>query len=272
MAVWREYDITPDNFSNVDPRVMSCVEIIIPFFGNHSGVSTLMESIFKSVSTNRYQITLIDDGSENSSFVEEINRSKMPGVVCMRHDKSEGFGAAINSVIDNPKHPWIPWVLIMHSDVLVEGPHWLSSLGHSMQKLKSQGVKMISPRTDNPGSNLNDLFESKGIKGRDSTCEDFILPDGHYLPLYCALCHRDLFRHIGKFKEFPLAGCEAEELAMRMNRHNFKQAICGSSWVHHQNEGTLSRLNSKQKEILRKTRDAFDIKMNLTKNVPIGDK
>ena len=264
--VWKEYDITPDNFSNTDPRVMSCVEIIIPFFGQHSSVSNLIESIFKTVSTNRYQITLIDDGSENEFFIEEINKTKLPGVVCMRHDKSEGFGAAINSAIDNPKHPWIPWVLIMHSDVLAEGPIWLSALGHSMQKLKSQGVKMISPRTDNPGDNLKDLFESKKINVRDNSCEDFILPDNHYLPFYCTLCHRDLFKHVGKLKEFPLAGCEAEEFAMRMRRHNYHQAICGSSWVYHKNQGTLGALDKKQKEILRNTRDAFDAKMNLIKN------
>lgn len=264
--VWKEYDLEVNNFATFDPRKMSCVEIIIPFNGKHSSVTTLMESIFKSVSTNRYQITLIDDGSENDSFISAINESKMPGVVCMRHDKSSGFGSALNSVLQNPKNDWIPWILIMHSDVIVEGSTWLASLGASMQKLKSSGVKMISPRTNNPGDSLQALFDEKKINKRENCCEDFILSEDQYLPLYCTLCHRDLFRHVGYFKEFPFAGCEAQEFAIRMRKHGFLQAICGSSWVYHEGEGTLSRLNKKEKELLRKTRQDFETKMNFTKN------
>lgn len=270
--IWKEYDIEMNKFATVDPQKMSCVEIIIPFNGRHSSVTNLVESIFKTVSTNRYQITLIDDGSENDSFITEINETKMPGVVCMRHDKSEGFGAAINSVLQNPKNEWIPWVLIMHSDVIVEGPNWLASLGQSMQKLKSSGVKMVSPRTDHPGHSLDAIFESRQINKREISCEDFILEGDQYLPLYCALCHRDLFKHIGYFKEFPLAGCEAQEFAIRMKRHGFSQAICGSSWVYHENGGTVNRLGKKDKELLRKTRHDFEVKMNLRKNGVEQDK
>lgn len=270
--VWKAPEIEMNNFATLDPRKMSAVEIVVPFYGKHSSVSNLIDAIFKSVSTNRYQITLVDDGSENESFIAAINEAKLPGVVCMRHDQRMGFGAAINSALQNAKHDWIPWVCIMHSDVLVEGATWLAALGNSMQKLKSSGVKMISPRTDNPGDSLKAVFEEKGINKRDGACKDFLLVDNQYLPLYCALCHRDLFRHIGLFREFPLAGCEAQDLAIRMNKHGFSQAICGSSWVYHEGEGTISLLNKKDKELLRKTRQDFEIKMNLTKNVSSTDK
>jgi len=270
--VWKEYDLAVDGFSTVDPRKMSCVEIVIPFYGKHSSVTALVEGIFKTVSTNRYQITLLDDGSENESFIDDINKTKIPGLVCMRHDKSAGFGAALNSVIQNAKNPWIPWVCIMHSDVIVDGPSWLSALGNSMQKLKAHGVKMISPRTDNPGDSLKELFEKRRINKRENSCEDFLLEGDQYLPLYCTLCHRDLFKHIGSFKEFPFAGCEAQDFAIRMKKHNFHQAICGGSWVYHEGGGTIDKLNKKQKEILRNTRHAFEVKMNLIKNEPTEDK
>jgi len=264
--VWKKCDVVINKFATLDLRKMSCVEIIIPFNGGHSSVTALMESIFKTVSTNRYQITLIDDGSENDSFIAGINESKVPGVVCMRHDKSAGLGAALNSVLQNPKNEWIPWVLIMHSDVIVEGPAWLASLGTSIQKLKSSGVKMISPRTDNPGDSLQAIFEENKINRRGKSCEDFILTGDQYLPLYCALCHRDLFRHVGIFKEFPFAGLEAQEFSIRMRGHGFSQAICGSSWVYHQGGGTLGSLSNKDQELLRKTRHDFEVKMDLIKN------
>lgn len=272
VKTWKAPGIEMNNFATLDPRKMSAVEIIIPFNGKHSSVSNLIDAIFKTVSTNRYQITLVDDGSENDSFVNYINEAKLPGVVCMRHDKSMGFGAAINSALQNAKNDWVPWICIMHSDVIVEGSTWLASLGNSMQKLKGNGVKMISPRTDNPGDSLKAVFEEKGVNKREGGCEDFLLEDDQYLSLYCALCHRDLFKHVGLFKEFPLAGCEAQDFAIRMKKYGFAQAICGSSWVYHEGEGTISLLNKKQKELLRKTRHDFEIKMNLLKNVPTMDK
>src|SRR4051812_8868613 len=103
------------------PFHMAAVEIIIPFHGQHQRVAKLMEQIFTTVTNNRYQITLVDDGSplpsEGPTFLQTIEKAKLPGVVCMRLDGHKGFGAAVNHVLRNPKHAWIPWVLIMHSDV-----------------------------------------------------------------------------------------------------------------------------------------------------------
>lgn len=246
--------MAPAAFSSGNLREMKAVEIIVPFYGQYGRVTRLVESIFKSVWTNRYQLTLVDDGSENSSFIEDMEKAKISGLVCMRHDKNKGFGAAINTALQNPKHPWIPWVVILQSDVVCEDGNWLAALGTSLQRLKGQGVKMISPRTNNP------LIGESVLKGeRGKVAEDVILEQG-YLPLYCALCHRDLFKHVGLFKEFPYAGCEAQEFAMRMRRNGFYQGVCGSSWVAHDGRATLDTLreNAQAQEILRNARDEFE--------------
>ena len=54
------------------PFQMSSVEIIIPFHGEHAKVLNLMNDISATVTTNRYLITLVDDGSANSSFVSQL--------------------------------------------------------------------------------------------------------------------------------------------------------------------------------------------------------
>ena len=217
------------------------VEIIIPFYGQHAHVTALIESIYQSVSTPFF-ITLIDDGSENSEFITQINESKLANIRCMRHDSAIGLGAALNSVLRNPIRN-TSWVVLTHSDAILEG-QWLSELGNYIQLMKDKGVKMVSPRSDNPGGNI------LGTK-KEEKCENLILKEDQFLSLYCVLSHRELFQKIGLFKEFPFAGGEAKEFAFRMRQHGFLQSICGKTWVGHKGGLTINSLSEKQKEKIR---------------------
>jgi GT2 family glycosyltransferase len=68
-----------------------------------------------------------------------------------------------------------------------------------------------------------------------------------FLPLYCAICPRNLFQKIGGFiKPYPYAMYEDEELAYRMKHYGFKQAISGKSWVHHDWGATISAIIKKR--------------------------
>lgn len=252
------------------PRGMSCnlkanafymeqVEIIVPFYGEQSHVSNLLESIFNTVLTNRYLVTLVDDGSINSSFVEQIKTARIPGVRCLRLPEQKGFGAAVNHALNNPfvfqnAKKKIPYVCIMQSDVSLHNNTWLSELGNSLERLRKDGIKMISPLTNNSMTNMEFLSGNKGDKK-----QDYILKKGEYLPFYCVLCNRELFSKIGKLEEYPYAGFEVQEFANRMLKNGFKQAVCGTSWVNHIGGVTLDKIkkNKKSQIILRKTEEDY---------------
>lgn len=241
-----------------NPFYMAPVEIIIPFHGEQARVAKLMESIFATVHTNRYLISLVDDGSLNKSFIKDIDKKKLPGVRCFRTDENKGFGAAVNLALKTPWKQKITWVLIIHSDVFVEENNWLSNLGETINLLKSQGVKMVSSMTN------NSMLNSDLLTRRKSDIQsDFILEEG-YLPMYCALAHRELFNRVGLLKEFPYAGTEAEEFAIRMKSKGYKQAVCGTSWVNHTGGATLANFkeNTKVQEILRKAKEEFASTLN----------
>lgn len=210
--VWKTYDIGNVKFN-------SEVEIIIPFHNKHAQVTTLIESIFQSVNTP-YFITLLDDGSENSEFISQMNESKISNIRCMRHDASEGFGAAVNSCLSNPSRN-TSWVVIMRSNVIVEG-QWLKELGICIQNMKNAGIKMVSPFSDCFEGNLP---VSKKLDKRD----DLILKENQFLSLHCAISHRELFKKVGFLKE---NGDIAQEFCGRMKKHGFLQALCSKSWIH----------------------------------------
>jgi GT2 family glycosyltransferase len=221
------------------------IDIIIPFHNEHNLVSRLIESIFNSVRTNRYQINLVDDGSDNESFINSL--SKIPGVVSYRHEKQRGFGAAVNTAIQKTKQPYI---LILHSDVVVKGNTWLSKLGETYNNLRTKNIKMIGAMTDNPV-----VDDARMVSERETPVKDFILGDG-FLPMYCVLCRRELFQRVGLLKEYQYAGYEAEEFSLRMRKMGYKQAVCGSSWVHHDGRGTL-RVYDEDTAANRRVREAM---------------
>ena len=76
------------------------------------------------------------------------------------------------------------------------------------------------------------------------------------LPLFCAMCHRDLFSNIGGFiKPYPFAWYEEDELAFRMRKCGYKQGISTKSWIRHEGGSTIKYLwnkNKDAKEIMEK--------------------
>lgn len=228
----------------VKPFSMSRVDIIIPFHSQYERVSSLVRSIIISVKSNPYQITLVDDCSENKNFGEEIQKEFAkntpqgfkPQLQYLRSDKQLGFAGALKLGFESTEQPW---VLFMHSDCVVEDPNFMIDMGQSLLKWKRAGVpvKMVSARSDNPG----DLEAAKATR-MDKGDQDIVLGEGT-LPLFCAMCNRDLFRHIGGFlKPYPYAWYEDEELAHRMRSRGLLQGVSTKAWVHHHGAATVKYL------------------------------
>lgn len=243
------------------PFLRSRVDIIIPFHGQYEKVSSLVQSILISVKSNPYQITLVDDCSENNMFHKEVSdqfkkntpEGYRPQVVCIRNEKQLGFGGSLRVGYENTN---LPWLLFMHSDCLVEDPNFMIEMGQALFDWKEQKepIKIVSARSNNPG----DLKKAKA-KNYEKENKNIVLDENETLPLFCAMCHRDLFANIGGFiKEYPYAWYEDEELAFRMRKSGFKQGISTKAWIHHEGGSTIKYLwdkNKKAKEIMENNRE-----------------
>lgn len=238
----------------------SAVDILIPFHAQYEKVSELIKSILLSVKSNPYQITLIDDASENKNFGEEIKKQFLkntpqgfkPQVQYIRSEEQIGFGAALKLGFDATVNPWI---LMMHSDCLVEDSNFMIQMGQSLLNWKKQGipVKMVSARTDNPGD--CELAKAKPLEKED---KDIILQN-ETLPLFCAMCNRDLFQYIrGFIKPYPYAWYEDEELSFRMRKYGLLQGISAKAWIKHYGGSTVNYMWSAKpdsKQIMENNRN-----------------
>ena len=215
------------------PFSRSAVDIIVPFHGQYEKVSELVRSIVVAVKSNPYQITLVDDFSENKNFGEEINREFMkttpdgtrPQVKCVRSESHLGFGGALRFGFESTN---LPWVMFMHSDTVVEDPNFMLNMGRSLLNWKREGkpVKMVSALSSNPNDGIPNVEKDTVIDGA--------------LPMFCCMCNRDLFSYVGGFiKSYPFAWYEDEEFSHRMKEMGLQQGICAKARVKHQGAATV---------------------------------
>lgn len=230
--------------SNYGDRVsafkFSQADIIVPFHGQYNHVRRLVESLLLHTKSNPYLITLVDDASPNAVFAETIKNAAPVRVI--RLNEQRGFAGALRAGYEGTVKPWC---VFMHSDCVVEDHYWLQRLGESCLRLKDKNVRLVHARTDNPQCEHSVLKATK----HEAQHEDRIVAEDDPLPLICAMTHRQLFDNLGGFlKEYPYGGYEDVELFYRMKRHGMKQAVCGSSWVHHVGGSTMNEVMSRDKK------------------------
>lgn len=227
--------------NNVGTIFDSPVDIIVPYHGQYDKVSKLLESIFRFTRSNYYRLTVVDDASPNEAFVQLMSSnaqknaelSKRSNVFkALRSTEQKGFAGAIKAGWERTK---LPYVCFVNSDCVIKDIHWLRHMGETLLNLKSEGVRMVSARTNNPVNG-----SKRQLGNKDEAVEDVILEQGDHLSMYCFMCHRDLFNHCGGFiKEYPYGWYEDEEFSYRMHKYGFKQAVSGKSWVYHEGECTV---------------------------------
>jgi len=223
------------------------VDIIIPFHGQYEKVAALLESIYRLTRSNYVTVTLVDDCSPNEDFINTISRNvkkRTENFNAIRGVKHRGFGGAAKVGFDRTENPY---VCIMNSDCLVEDGNWLRSLGENLLSLKEQGVRMVSPVTNNiVGGHESQYGKRSELENSHVILEE---KDDH-LSMYCVLCHRELFARCGGFlQEYPYGYYEDIEFAWRMRKHSFAQAVCRSSWIRHDGMATINGLWRKDPDI-----------------------
>ncbi len=242
------------------PFSNSKVDIIIPFHGQYEKVVSLVESILISVKSNPYQITLVDDCSENQNFGKEFSEQfkkknqegYRPQLVCVRNEKQLGFSGSLRVGYENTN---LPWLLFMHSDCLVKDTNFMLEMGQSLLNWKKDNipVKIVSARSNNPG-------ECKKAQSKiDEKENKNIILENEAMPTFCFMCHRDLFGRIGGFlKEYPYGWYEDEELAIRMHKYGYKQGVSTKAWIYHEGAATIKYLwkkNPNCREIMENNRN-----------------
>ena len=222
------------------------IDIIIPYYHEVGCLSKCVESIIRFCKNIDYKIYLINDGSESES-VKFFFKPYEKIVTVIDHPNQKGFGASINTGL---KQSINRKKVIMHSDCIVDNIGWLNNLYNSFINLQKQGVGLITSKTKNSNTKLNELsdFENK---------TDFII-EKSYIPFYSIMFDINLIKVCGFIKEYPYFGYEDEEFCFRLRKFNFKIGVSGESTIIHQGSKTITSFlakNPKLRNILEKNKD-----------------
>jgi O-antigen biosynthesis protein len=229
------------------------VDIIIPFHAQYYLLGECIQSLLMATKGQLFTITIVDDCSPNEQFLKTLHKEKLAKIPIqlLRNQQQQGFGASLLRGFQATQNQW---VLFLHSDCRIIHTDWLMNMVLSMQKLKKDGVKLISAKVDNGGTGTY----APEIIGTQEHSTDIVVEQP--LPLICSLVHRSLFDHIDGFiKSYPYGGYEDEELFWRMKLSNYKQAVCGKAFVHHEGGATIKELskNYKVRESMEANKDRF---------------
>jgi hypothetical protein len=194
------------------------IDIIVPFKGSYNTLVSLLENIFKTV-VNKYKLNIVYNSSVELGFIE--NFKKFDFIEFHRNIQPKTLGESINQVVIKSNNPWL---ITLSPETMPIGPSWLMNLGETIQRLKSQGTKIVSPYLQ------NDPFFTKY---QDDNSSDIILENDDYLPLYNFICHRDLFSNIGMFKDTDNLDEMSKDFYEKMKNKNFSQAISKSTIFKH---------------------------------------
>lgn len=214
-----------------NPATEAKVDIICPFYGQYQKLMDLCKSIWYHTRSNRYRLYLVDDCSPNKTYIPAFKDA--PYTTIIQNAQQRGFGGSLLEGFNAGQNDW---VVFIHSDCVIHSAHWLEELLHSHLRNPKAGI--VAPRTNNP------VVEDRRLQAerQDPPRNDVVLEKG-YLPLYCALCRRDVFHRINGFvKQYPFRYYEDEELAHRMRAYGFDQVVSGKSWVYHHGGATVGAL------------------------------
>jgi hypothetical protein len=187
------------------------VSFIIHCQNDFQNISILLENLMTNI-YNPLEIILINDRSLNKEYFNQI-KDRYKFINYLISEKT--YGDAINLGLDNCVNNWIFYI---NSNFKPNNSSWCSSLFNSMQSLKRENVKIISPFIVN-NSFYNYYKENK---------KDIILTE-HFLPFNVLFFHKDLFKTIGNVESTDEVLSISSSVYSKMNKRGFKQGISRSS-------------------------------------------
>lgn len=221
--------------SSITNSVYPKVDIIIPTRGDFGKVIYLISTIFKIIRNVDYQIIVVVDGKESSSF--SLNFKDTPRLKIYSTGSYVGFGAAINFGVSKATAGLI---CVLHNDIKIFDPNFLINLVKDLVSLSKNKVVSISSVTNNTMSKKLDCMKSNKAEDIDPLVVTDVA-----LPFICNLFYKKAFIYVKGMPEYPYCWFECDLFAEKLKKVDMKQAVSFRSYVQHDGGGTILKLINK---------------------------
>jgi GT2 family glycosyltransferase len=211
------------------------VNIVIPNWNGLHFLPACLNSLERQETTVPWQITVVDNGSEDGSVAYLRREYPQVQLVCLPENK--GFSAAVNAGICSSTAPWV-FLLNNDTELASDCLHQLLTACAAQPEYDVFSPKMLSFHQPEVLDGAGDGYLRGGAGYRLGTLEQDSSRYNQAGPVFgacagAALYRRQLFDHIGLFDADFFAYVEDVDMNLRLNRAGYKAWYVPGATVYH---------------------------------------
>lgn len=226
---------------------MTKLSLIVPCYNCENTLEEAVESIFSQAPVFPFDVTMVDDGSTDSTYDVMQNLARRHrDIRLLRHERNLGGGAARNSAVAATDGNLI--FCLDSDDVL--GPRFLENMTRFWNERKCDGVGMsTSIKFRGPDTRNVEYVSNFGPTGKAVRFESFL--EGEPCPLHVVfMMTRAAFRRVGGYPTHH--GFDTQGMGFRFLCNGLEARVCpdtiyfhrvGLSRSYYKREQATDRLN-----------------------------
>jgi glycosyltransferase involved in cell wall biosynthesis len=250
-------ELSPDNIavkkilhkSISEPKKIK-ISIIIPVYKKFELCNSLIDSIYEKSTYIDFELIIINDDVNNTSFNENIKRIPRAKYFCV--GRNAGFGNAVNFGLQNCSNEL---VCIMHTDTLVTERKMFFNLVNDLVSLKDKNVVTMCASSNNFMSN-----DFKNYCSSESVDSPPLILEKNS-PFFCTMAYKTALLKVGGFPMYPLCWFEGDLVGHKLRKFGMKQALSKRSFINHIGGATIVEVlknNPALKKVLSENLNLFN--------------
>lgn len=225
------------------------VSIVIPVLDNVQYTKRCIESIRRSADPSKYELIIIDNGSnkETKKYLNSLTKVRV-----IVNEENIGFSRAINQGIDNSVGDYI---YMLNNDTVVY-PHWLERMVAAFNEnvgavgpvsnyvMGKQRVR-VGRKSATPEQINNIVSQTKGTT------------EAEFLVGFAMMISKEALQKVGKLDARFFAGSEDLDYSLRLRLAGYKLKIVENVFVYHAGSRTSKALLGKSDKFFEEGNTQF---------------
>lgn len=217
--------------------------IIVVTYNNLDLTRECIDSIVRNTTSVRYQLIIVDNGSEDGTpaYLEQLSRDN-PDVDIILNADNRGFSAANNQGLRRARGEIL---LLLNNDTVVP-EDWLTPL---IKHLQDPGIGLIGPVTNAVGNEAKIAVPYTSIQQMHAFASRYTAEhkgqvfDIPMLAMFCVAMRRDVLRQVGYLDEaFGIGLFEDDDYSRRVQAAGYRTVCAEDAFVHHYGQASFKKL------------------------------
>jgi len=223
----------------MSPQLQPLLSVVIPNWNGAAYLERCLQSLQRQEYPSR-EILVVDNGSTDASL--EITERIAPDAIVIRHERNQGFAAAVNAGI---RAAGGEWIAVLNNDTEA-APSWLAEWACGIERHPEAAFfacRILDMKTRSQVYSAGDCFLRTGIgyrRGQDQPdCAEYGAERETFSACACAALYRKSVLHeLQGFDSRFFAYLEDVDIGLRLRAAGYKGFYLPSALIYHHGSAT----------------------------------